>query len=211
LSFTKITTLVKAINFEGKTYSDTPVPGALIMQVFYSKEAHFEQVYKEHYKRLHAYAFVMLKDSENAEEMVQQVFLKLWETNGLEHINESVPGYLYRAVHNACLNFLKHLKVKHAYQTYAVTRQEFASATETMQMRELQVKLNDALNDLPEQCRTIFQMSRFEHLKYHEIADRLGLSVKTVENQIGKALKILRSKLADYLPALLITFLLNGL
>jgi RNA polymerase sigma-70 factor (ECF subfamily) len=68
----------------------------------------------------------------------------------------------------------------------------------------LEKHLRDALNELPEQCRTIFQMSRFQELKYREIADELGLSVKTVENQMGKALKILRSRLAEFLPLLVI-------
>ena len=69
-------------------------------------------------------------------------------------------------------------------------------------LSELEQQINKALNELPEQCRTIFQMSRFEELKYQEIADRLGLSIKTIENQMGKALKILRVKLVDYLPIL---------
>ena len=77
------------------------------------------------------------------------------------------------------------------------------NAAEKLRLKELEQRLEKALNELPEQCRTIFQMSRFEELKYAEIAGRLGLSVKTVENQMGKALKLLRTKLADFLPALL--------
>ncbi len=77
-----------------------------------------------------------------------------------------------------------------------------------VQLSELQGRLDEALKDLPEQCRTIFQMSRFEELKYQEIADKLCISIKTVENQMGKALKILRVKLADYLP-LVIAFLVE--
>lgn len=186
------------------------MPGTWIMPVAPSKEVVFEQVFKEHYKRLYAYAVTILKDEVMGEEMVQQVFLKLWETDGLDNITGSVTGYLYRAVHNASLNHLKHLKVRQAYQTYVATQPQYETATETIAVKELQTRLDKALNDLPEQCRTIFQMSRFEHLKYQEIADKLQLSVKTVENQIGKALRILRDKLADYLPAALIFLLLNG-
>jgi RNA polymerase sigma-70 factor (ECF subfamily) len=83
---------------------------------------------------------------------------------------------------------------------------ETHSAAKT-EHKELQFHLANALNELPEQCRTIFQMSRFEELKYREIASELGLSVKTVENQMGKALKILRTKLVDFLPAILLSFL----
>jgi RNA polymerase sigma-70 factor (ECF subfamily) len=75
---------------------------------------------------------------------------------------------------------------------------------------ELERRLQTAINELPEQCRTIFQMSRFEELRYQDIAHRLGISVKTVENQMGKALKLLRMRLIDYLP-LLVLLLLNFL
>jgi len=77
-------------------------------------------------------------------------------------------------------------------------------AGKKIQLKELEAKLQAALNDLPEQCRTIFQMSRFEELRYREIADRLDLSVKTVENQMGKALKILRTKMAEFLTLILL-------
>jgi RNA polymerase sigma-70 factor (ECF subfamily) len=76
-----------------------------------------------------------------------------------------------------------------------------------VQLSELQQKISHALNDLPPQCRIIFQMSRFRDMKYQEIASELGISVKTVEAQMGKALKVLRKKLADYLPILLFTIL----
>jgi RNA polymerase sigma-70 factor (ECF subfamily) len=72
-----------------------------------------------------------------------------------------------------------------------------------MELLDLKEKLQQALNDLPEKCRTVFQLSRFEDLKYQEIADELGISIKTVENQMGKALKTLRLKLVDYLPLII--------
>jgi len=78
------------------------------------------------------------------------------------------------------------------------------SASRKMMLKELEEKLRDAMNALPQQCRTIFQMSRFDGLKYQEIADQLGISVKTVENQMGKALKQLRVKLIDYLPVFIL-------
>lgn len=160
----------------------------------------FEQVFKEHFKRLHAYASTILKDADDAEEMVQNVFFKLWEKREKLEELQSVAAYLYRAVHNECMNFLKHEKVKAAYEAHAVHNGNISSAAEdTAGKKELEKRVQSALNDLPEQCRTIFQMSRFEELKYREIADRLGLSVKTVENQMGKALKILRTKLSDYI------------
>jgi RNA polymerase sigma-70 factor (ECF subfamily) len=83
-------------------------------------------------------------------------------------------------------------------------KNENEHAGKGLQLKELEGRLAEAMNDLPEQCRTIFQLSRFEELRYREIADRLGLSIKTVENQMGKALKILRVKLVDFLPLTLL-------
>jgi len=160
----------------------------------------FERVFKEHFKNLHAYACSIVKDEGEAEEMVQNVFFKLWEKK--EKISElqSVPAYLYRAVHNECLNYVKHEKVKMAYEAHAVHHGSLSSQpADTATAKQLEHRIAESLSALPEQCRTIFQMSRFEELKYREIADKLGLSVKTVENQMGKALKILRTKLADYI------------
>jgi len=169
-------------------------------------EAAFEQVFKTHYKNLHAYAFTILKDEDEAEEMVQQVFFKLWERS--EHLSFSGPiaAYLYRAVHNESLNFIKHQKVKagHQLQVAYSMKNKSEQAQPRMIRKELENKFREALNELPEQCRTVFQLSRFEDMKYKEIADKLEISVKTVENHMGKALKLLRTKLVDFLPLLLI-------
>ena len=166
----------------------------------------FEEVFKTHFKALHSYAYTILKDDVIAEEMVQNVFFKMWEKKEQLDIQTSFKAYLYKAVYHESLNYLKHQKVKSVHQAYAMhsTDQHTGNLAEKKLMQgELQNKLRIAMNDLPEQCRTIFQLSRFEELKYREIADALGLSVKTVENQMGKALKILRSKLVEYLPTII--------
>lgn len=170
--------------------------------------ANYEHAFKTNFKGLHAYAYTLIKDDVMAEEMVQNVFYKLWKNRETIQITESLTAYLYRSVYHESLNYLKHLKVKAAYQTYAARNMETVNnSTERIKLRDLQAKLDVALKELPEQCRTIFQMSRFEELKYIEIAERLGLSVKTVENQMGKALKLLRLKLVDFLPAILLLLL----
>jgi RNA polymerase sigma-70 factor, ECF subfamily len=170
----------------------------------------FEQAFKTHFKSLYAYAFTIVKNDLAAEEMVQNVFFKIWEKKERLSIQTSVTAYLYRSVYHECLNHLKHQKVKAAYRSHVVyhTKDQTDHAEKKVMLSELQQQVNKALDELPEQCRTIFQMSRFEELKYQEIAERLGLSVKTVENQMGKALKLLRVKLVHYLP-ILITYLLK--
>jgi RNA polymerase sigma-70 factor (ECF subfamily) len=167
----------------------------------------FEQVFKFHFKNLHSYACTITRDAASSEEIVQGTFLKLWEKRKDLNSGDNISSYLYRAVYNESLNYLKHLKVRAVYQSHTMRQHkphEADRAAEKVALNELQQKLEKALRELPEQCRTIFQLSRFEDLKYKEIADRLGLSIKTVENQMGKALKLLRLKLVDFLPFILI-------
>jgi RNA polymerase sigma-70 factor (ECF subfamily) len=156
----------------------------------------FEQLFKTHFRGLHAYAFTLLRDSHLAEEIVQIVFVKLYERSGRIWIETSLEAYLYRSVYYEALNHRKHEKVRSRHRSLASRHPDPVSTLEERSTyRELEARLQKALDELPEQCRTIFQLSRFEGLKYREIADRLGLAVKTVENQMGKALRILREKL----------------
>lgn len=166
----------------------------------------FEQMFKSHYKALHSYASVMLRDEDTAEEIVQSMFLKFWEKRSLLNVQTSIKAYLYKCVHNDSLNYLKHQTIKTKYQDYALytMNDHHEPASSRVELTELESRLHEALKELPEQCRTIFQMSRFEELKYREIADRLGLSVKTIENQMGKALRILRLKLADFITVIVL-------
>ena len=169
-------------------------------------EAAFEQMFKTYFKRLHAYSFTILRDEIQAEEMVQQVFFKLWERNENLSLTGSVSSYLYRAVHNESLNYIKHQKVRSNHQlnvAYSM-KNEVEHPAKKIMAGELEKKIHSALNELPEQCRTIFQMSRFDELKYREIADKLGISVKTVESQMSKALRLLRVKLVDFLIFILL-------
>jgi len=184
-----------------ETEKELIIPGSANINVF-------EEAFKTHFKGLHSYAYTIVKDDVMAEEMVQNVFYKLWKNKDTVQISQSLVSYLYRSVYNESLNYIKHLKVKSAYQSYAArTMEHINNAAEKLKLKELEEKLDKALKDLPEQCRTIFQMSRYEELKYMEIAGKLGISVKTVEHQMGKALRILRTQLADFLPVLLLLLL----
>lgn len=162
----------------------------------------FEQVFKESFKKLFAYAYILLREESQAEDIVQQVFYKLWLKKDTIQIRQSLQAYLYQAVYNESMNYLKHQKVKNAHREYMsrTSTSEQSSAAQQLAAKELQAKITAALARLPGQCRTVFQLSRFEALKYREIAEKLNLSVKTVENHMGKALKLLRHDLAEYLP-----------
>jgi RNA polymerase sigma-70 factor (ECF subfamily) len=172
-------------------------------------EAAFEKVFKTYFKGLHAFAYTFVKDDVMAEEIVQNVFFRIWEKKEQLQIDDSLKSYLYRSVHNESLNHIKHLKVKTSFQLQYSGNMESSNQDASNQMiaTELETEIEKAINELPQQCRIIFQMSRFEQLKYQQIADQLNISIKTVENQMGKALKVMRSKLIEYLPFLL--FIIN--
>ncbi|WP_243745482.1 RNA polymerase sigma-70 factor [Segetibacter sp. 3557_3] len=166
----------------------------------------FETAFKANFKSLHAYAFTILKDEVLAEEMVQNVFYKIWAKREQLTIDTSLKAYLYKAVYHESLNHLRQQQVKSKYETYAMHHHQQTShdSESKVGLQELEHQLRKALNDLPEQCRTIFQLSRFNELRYREIAEQLNISVKTVENQMGKALRLLRLKLVDFMPVILL-------
>jgi RNA polymerase sigma-70 factor (family 1) len=165
----------------------------------------FEQVFKSYYALLCRYAKSLVNDLDEAEEVVQNTFYMIWNKRESLEITGSLKAYLYRAVHNDCLNKLKHLQVRkvHAEDYKHSNAGAYEDAGKVLQGKELRQKIEQAIAALPEQCGKVFRLSRFEELKYHEIAEQLQISVKTVENHMGKALKHMREQLKDYLPTLL--------
>jgi RNA polymerase sigma-70 factor, ECF subfamily len=170
----------------------------------------FEMIFRTYYQPLCSYAYTFLQDKEEAEEIVQGTFLSVWEKRDTLAIRTAVKPYLYAMVRNACLNVIKHEKIKqkHAVEEIALATRSHDSVAHAVATSELETRIHDAIEKLPEQCRLVFKLSRFEELKYQEIADQLDISVKTVENHMGKALKIMREQLKDYLPLLIV--LMNG-
>ena len=166
----------------------------------------FEMIFKTYYQPLCNYAYSFVHDRDEAEEIVQATFLSVWEKKDNLAIRTGLKPYLYAMVRNASLNVLKHEKIKqqHATVELAVAERSSESVARTVIASELEERIYKALNKLPEQCRLVFKLSRFEELKYAEIAEQLNISVKTVENQMGKALKIMREQLKDYLPLLIV-------
>jgi len=149
-----------------------------------------------------------MHDFHQAEDIVQNVFLSFWKDRNSIEINESVRAYLFRSVHNRCLDALKHREVilRHNFRSNADNPSCTEETWETFVEAELYIILLKAMDKLPAECRKVFRYSRIDLLSHKEIAEKLGLSVKTVENQIGKALRILREALKDYLPAWLMIF-----
>lgn len=166
----------------------------------------YEIVFHAYYKALAKYAHTIVKDMDDAEDIVQQTFVSIWEKRAVIEVHTSLKALLYKSVHNACLNKIKQQQVRRKHKKTIQVYEEYDSTSAAIQERELQKRIEDALKKLPTECAKIFKLSRFEQLKYQEIADQLGLSIKTVENQMGKALRIMREELKDYLPLLLIIF-----
>ncbi len=163
-------------------------------------------IFRTYYQPLCNYAYSFLNDRDEAEEVVQASFITVWEKRNSMDIESSFKSYLYRMVRNSCLNVIKHEKVKQQHSNYQVAFGENSHepVSQAVLKTELENKIQEAMKTLPEQCRLVFQLSRFEELKYSEIAEQLQISVKTVENHMGKALKIMREQLKDYLPLFLI-------
>ncbi len=166
-----------------------------------SDEDTFEQLFKKYFRELHVYSFSVLRDWDLAEEVVQTLFLKLWENGSWKRIETSMKSFLYRSVYHESLNVLRQHKVRRNYENSILytMKNETEYATPPVELNELEERIRMSLNRLPEKCRTVFQLSRFGELKYHEIASQLGISVKTVETQMGKAIRMMRRDLKDYL------------
>ena len=158
----------------------------------------FERYYKEHYKFFYLAAWKYLGDAGPAEEAVNDVFVRLWQDAGKLEIRSSLRSYLYRSVVNRCLNEIDKNKRDRRDQREAVRHMDNVVEWKEMEDNELKVRLYQAIDGLPEQCRRVFGMSRFEGLKQQEIADRLGISIKTVKNHITHALQELHKILAEW-------------
>jgi len=176
---------------------------ALVLAIQQGDDAAFEAVFRRWYEPLCHYACRLADgDMDEAEDLVQQAFVKVWEYRAKLQVAWSLKAYLYKSVHNACLNRLRSRTVQSKYLDFTAQQPDAMQTMPDDTAPELQERFLRALDALPPQCRHIFELSRFEALKYREIADQLGISIKTVETQMGKALRVLRLQLADYLVTL---------
>lgn len=170
----------------------------------------FDALFRTWYAPLCRYAARLLDgDMDDAEDVVQQTFIKLWEQRETLPIQFSVKAYLYKMVHNRSLNRLRDAQTRRRHSEISVSfGNDMAPPVE---VSDLQTRLHAALEQLPTECRRIFELSRFEELKYREIADQLNISIKTVETQMGKALRLMRVQLAEYLSLILCLLWINKL
>jgi RNA polymerase sigma-70 factor (ECF subfamily) len=175
---------------------------ALVKSIQQNDKKSLEALFRLLYTPLRNYANVIINSKEDAEDIVQEVFLKLWNSRGDLDAHRSIKTYLYVCTKNSCLNWLKHTKVRSDYARVMATVYESSPAElsphESLIVNDIESDLSIALNELPTQCRKIFELSRFEGLKYHEIASRLNISIKTVETQMSRALVKVRLQLKKH-------------
>ncbi len=154
----------------------------------------FETLFKQYYEALCRYGMTYVGTIEEAEEIVQELFYKVWKNREQIEVSFSLKAYLYGAVRNNALQYLEHLQVKQNYAELfsKMDKVGIFSPEDELEYKELNEKIDTALKELPERRREIFILSRFEGLKYSEIAQKFNLSVKTIEAEMTKALKELR-------------------
>ncbi|MDT3367840.1 MAG: RNA polymerase sigma-70 factor [Macellibacteroides fermentans] len=182
-----------------------------------SVKENFDSIYINNFSRLFLFAKEYVLFDEEAENIVQDIFLMLWEKREALRVDVSLTAYLFTLVKNKSIDFLRHQmveqmyseNVKHEYneelnvKLFALESFDHNFSSE----EDIETLLRNAIDKLPERCRLIFIKSRIEGKKYKEIAEELNLSVNTVEGQISIALKKLREELKDYLPLLLFLFI----
>jgi len=163
----------------------------------------FEELFKTHFKPLCGFANKYLQDIDLAKEIVHDVFVKLWEKREQIDMNKAVKSYLYTAVNNKSLNHIRDNK-KFVDSEQIIENETDWNYSDNLVELEIQEKITATLDSLPPKCREVFKLSRYENLKYKEIAEKLDISQKTVETHMSKALKALRKNLSEYLTGLLI-------
>lgn len=171
----------------------------IIRRIRHGDTGQFESLFRSSYVSLVRYARTLLKDQDTSEEIVQDLFFRIWQDREKLKIESSLNGYLFRAVHNRCLHWIEHKRIvdRHAAEMAAREDENTENPDDMIRYRELQEKIAQILERLPERCGRIFCMNRFEGLKYTEIAEKMSVSVKTVEANMGRALKEFRKALAE--------------
>ncbi len=176
-----------------------PIADKLILEhLKSSNQGVFEMVFKYYYSGLVVYADLILKNIPLSEDIVQTVFMKLWENRQSLEIR-SFRSYLIQCVKNSCIDHLRNQQVKSKYKVHNEDFQQVELPEDLWTKNELEELIHQVIDKLSPRCREIFILSRVDNLKIAEIAEKLQLSGRTVETQISKALKIFRVELAEYL------------
>jgi RNA polymerase sigma-70 factor (ECF subfamily) len=173
----------------------------IALQLKANDQSAFQVVFQQHYTNACKTIRRFIRENSIVEDLAQDVFVRFWERRDKIEIKTSIGAYIHRMAINEALTFLRKQK---KFQQDNIEDFSFsadgASSVEVMEGEELQIKIKHAIDSLPPKCRTVFLLSRHEEMSYKEIAAKLDISIKTVENQMGKALRVMREHLKDHLP-----------
>ena len=158
----------------------------------------FQKVFELYYNPLCRFASGYLQDTDDAQEIVQQVFINMWKNRETINPRGQIKSYLFTSVKNRCLNHIRDQKKFRSYYLDVEVELEIpVFEKDNLLEKDLKKQLDGALDKLPEKCRQVFMLCRFEDMKYKEVAEKLNISQKTVEAQMSKALRILREEFKD--------------
>lgn len=181
----------------------------LLLQLKAGKQTAFDELFRRYYKYLVVIAFRYVKEDHAAKDMVQEVFLDVWKRRGAIEIQD-VKAYLRRAVINGCLSTIrKNKRLSYEEDPAATTLDQQSKVDNIYEYKELEGIINEAIDSLPDRCREVFKLSRQENLSHKEIAAQLSISTKTIENQMTKALKVIRLALKEYGMLLIVLWCLS--
>ena len=180
-------------------------------------ELAFEKIFKSNHDQIVGFCNQFISDRDKAKSLTQEVFLNLWlNREKIETLN-GIRSFLYTYAKSSCLNYLRHRKVISKYEDKQLQEKEEEINREvlesfdfnSLEFSELEELIQKAINDLPEKCRQVFIMSRYDRKMNKEISEELNISVKAVEANMTRALKTLKSKLSEYLPAILVQLIMH--
>lgn len=186
---------------------------SFVVNRFMTREE-FHNLFEKHYNQLCNYAFVILKNHDEAEDVVQGVFVDFWNRPEKDSIQASYENYLVRAVKFKCIDIQRRDLVKRKYEAEAVHLQKNQNEEYIEEDNQLGEKLKEVVDQLPEKTKEVFILCKQDGMSYKDIAAKLGISVKTVENQMGRAFRHLREGLKAYkemVQALIIYFWIGGM
>lgn len=168
----------------------------------------FEKIYLNYWDKLYSSVYKRVKVTEVAEEIVQDFFVSLWEKRSSIVIHTSFEAYIFTAVRYQVLNYLQKEIIRNNYKAGLSTEETYSDSTlDQIYLKELDRVIENEIDQLPDKCQHVFRLSRQENLSIKEIAEKLEISTKTVENHLTKALRILRISLKDYMVASALLFL----
>ena len=180
--------------------------GAKVKKISRSvSKAEFEEVFKTYFIPLTSFAQKYVPDLDTAKDIAHTVFINLWEKRNNIDWQKSLKSYLFTSVHNRCLNYIRDNKrTNNSVDIDSINDDVAWESRDFIEEQETIKNINKAIDLLPEKCKEIFLLNRFEGMKYAEVAEKLNISVKTVEAQMSKALKTLRTELLQYLKIVIL-------